>query len=110
MQYWHVKGNDAADVLADKGAEFHTIPIDKGQHILDLVNNLKIIQNRIIYVITFYAQRPHNIPILPKQEITYKQRTFNACRLSQHKLYVHENRINCMHCHAWVSIHTKYSL
>lgn len=109
MQDWHVKGNNQADVLANEVATFHTIPLDKAQPISDLVNSLTLIQNRIIDAITLFPQRPHNAPAMPKVAITYKQEVFNTCRLSKHKLYVQEQRINCMNCHASVSIHTKHT-
>jgi len=78
MQDWHVKGNNEADTLGNRGAEFHTIPLGKVQHIIDLVNNLVLIQNRLIYVTTLFPQRPHTKPVLPKQEITHKQRIFQC--------------------------------
>jgi len=79
------------------------------QHKLDLVNHVKLIQNKIIYLTTLFPQRPHHAPIMPKPEVSYKQKIFNSCRLSKHKLYVQENHISCMHCHASVSIHTKHA-
>ena len=45
---------------------------------------------------------------MPRHEISYKQKIFNACGLSKHKLFVDGNRIKCLHCLASVSIHGKH--
>jgi len=71
-RYKHIQtgdqGNNAADALANKWAECHTVLIDKVQHIIDLVNNLLLIQNRMISVTTLLPQRPHKVSFMPKQE------------------------------------------
>jgi len=75
---WHVQGNEVADVLADKAAEFHAIPRHKAQPILDVLKNLKLVQNRIPHALSLYPQRMHNKPIIPKLTLSQRQMLYNT--------------------------------
>ena len=106
MKEWHVQSNEVADTLADTAAEFHAIPVHKAQPILDVLQNLKLIQNKILHAISLYPQRVHNKPIIPKPTLSKKQLLYSTFAPSTHSLSIIENRVVCANCSsvpAWVS-------
>jgi len=108
MQDWHVKGNNAADLLANDGAAIHAIPIDKAQPTLDTFENLALIQNRIIHAIKMYPQRDFKKLISPKLQLSHSRKVESAIWMSKHALHIINNRVCCMHCHSTVSISAKH--
>jgi len=103
MKEWHVKGNSVADKLADQAAAFHAVPELQSQPIIDVLKNLKLIQNRILHVISMFPQRPCNIPIVPKPTLLYK-----AFTTSTHSLSILASRVVCAKCNASVPIKASY--
>ena len=96
VQNYHIKGNKEADRMAERAAEIAKLPELILEPFKDLVNKLKLIQNRLATIITHLPNRKRNKQVhVPKPVSISKE---SAIARSKHCITVVQNTVQCTKC------------
>jgi len=63
MKSWQVKGNNRADSMADTAAHLHRVTLEYTTPLIQVLDNLSLLQERLIAVFKFLPKKLRNKPI-----------------------------------------------
>jgi len=109
MKQWHVLGNKQANFMADAGDEIHKVPVVKAIAILNFIDNLHLIQARLIALMKLFPHRNRNKKATEGGSTATKSSNLAlACTKSMHCCIRQRTIMYCSDCKMSVSTNAKH--